>query len=232
MGFKIIYIDVESTGTQVYKHDIVQLSGFIEIDGKEVDSFDWYMQPFNYNTISPKALEINNLTIEKLRTFEKPQKVFMRFLHKISKYINVKDNKDKYILAGQNVSFDRDMLKLCFTKAGYQWEFGNYFDYRVLDLCALNMLLINAGLLKTDTIKLEVISELYDVPIEKAHNSWYDITTTRKIMRIIESAFLKTPTEVDISSLVKDSPIYQHIDHLQKEAHRKETKEREKGRST
>lgn len=49
---KIIYLDTETTGLDKEKNDVIQVAGIIEIDGKEVERFNIFCQPFSFENVS------------------------------------------------------------------------------------------------------------------------------------------------------------------------------------
>ena len=54
---KILYYDVETTGTDERKHSIHQLSGCIEIDGVVQEGFDYRTAPHPKSLVEPEALK-------------------------------------------------------------------------------------------------------------------------------------------------------------------------------
>ena len=107
---KVFYVDVETTGLEPKINDIIQLALIIEIDGKVVRKEKFEMQPFNYDNISPEALEVNGLSIEQIKGFDTPQIAYRKIVNILDKYIFKYDKKDKFIPAGYNVKFDVDFL--------------------------------------------------------------------------------------------------------------------------
>ncbi len=111
---KVLYFDVETTGTDPKVNDIVQLSGLIEIDGKIKEKFDFKMRPqdnglpgFIKNAIvDPEALAINGLTEEEIWNFADPKEVHKEIVKIFAKYIDKYDKSDKFYPAGYNVRFD------------------------------------------------------------------------------------------------------------------------------
>lgn len=55
---KLFFYDLETTGTNPARHGIHQISGKIVIDGKEMETFDYHVQPNPKAQIEPKALEV------------------------------------------------------------------------------------------------------------------------------------------------------------------------------
>ena len=58
---KILFFDVETTGTNAERHAVIQYAHIIEIDGKVVDERSWTIKPHDAAVVEPKAIEINGI---------------------------------------------------------------------------------------------------------------------------------------------------------------------------
>ena len=85
---KILYIDCETTGLNPIKNDILQLAFMIEINDKIVEKHNIFMQPFDYDTIEPQALEVNNLTIQQIKKFPHPRQIYPKLHQIFCKYVD------------------------------------------------------------------------------------------------------------------------------------------------
>lgn len=179
MNKKIFYLDIESTGLDSKQHDIISLAYLIEINGEIKEEGELFCQPFNYNTINAKALEVNNLTIVKIKEFPTPQETYKKLIKVLDKYIDKFDKNDKFSLAGYNVRFDVEFLREFFFK-NYDKYYGSYFDYHLLSIDTLLYLFDYKGLLKLENYKLITIAKHFGIEFE-AHNALSDIKTTRHI---------------------------------------------------
>ena len=63
---KILYFDTETTGLISVVHEIISISGIIEIEGKVVDVFDFYARPDG--KVSEKTLELIGFTLEQIKS--------------------------------------------------------------------------------------------------------------------------------------------------------------------
>lgn len=175
---KICWADVETTGFDPVKQDVIQLGIIIEIDNKIVDKKMLYCQPFHWDNISPKALEINNTTMEQIKDFPLPQEAYKEVVELFDKYINKYDKEDKFLLAGQNVKFDKKMMNGWFRKNENSY-FYSYFHKDNMDLMFLSETLKANDLLRTPNIKLGTICDYYQIPLD-AHDALNDIVATRE----------------------------------------------------
>lgn len=66
---KIVFFDLETTGTLVNKHGIHQLSGEIVVDGEVKETFDFRVQPNPKAEILQEALDVAGVTKEQILTY-------------------------------------------------------------------------------------------------------------------------------------------------------------------
>lgn len=177
---KIFFFDIESSGLDSIKNDILTLSGIVEIDGKVKDTINLKMQPFNYDNISKEALEINGLTLEEIKTFDDPKVAHKKLIGFFSKYIDRYNRKDKFTLAGYNIiKFDIPFLNEFFKKCNDKY-FGSWVNGYPLDVYQLVVLLKHLNAFNLDNIKLETIANELKIPI-KAHEAEADTVATREV---------------------------------------------------
>jgi len=93
MKKKIFYFDVESSGLDSKRNDILSLAYLIEINKEIVETGELFMQPFNYNTINAKALEVNKLSIAQIKEFPTPQETHIELVKLFDRHID-KFNKN------------------------------------------------------------------------------------------------------------------------------------------
>ena len=188
MKGKIFNFDVETTGTDPKKHDIVQLAYVITIDGHVEDKGNMLMQPFDYQSINPEALEVNKLTVEKLKLFPKPGEVYLNLCKMLSKYIDKYDRSDKFHPAGYNVGFDCDFLKEWFLKNNDVY-YGSWFNWKKIDPLHVLYFMDGLGIISLPDYKLETVCEHYGIPIE-AHDALSDIEATMRLIETLSQFFI------------------------------------------
>jgi oligoribonuclease (3'-5' exoribonuclease) len=116
----LLFIDTETTGLDPNINDIIQIAGILP-----GHRFNYYMKPINLANIDFTSLAVNNISVEKLSTFEDPGRVVSCIVRKLP--------GTKITLAGWNVHFDMLFLKSLFHKLRRK-DFDELFDYRVLDI--------------------------------------------------------------------------------------------------
>ena len=180
---KIIFIDTETGGVNPEKAALIQLSGIIRIDKKDVEKFNFYIKPFENSEVNEKALEVQGRTLDELKTekYIEEKEVYKQFINLLDKYIDKYDKTDKFIVAGYNVRFDVDILKALFQRHGNNFLFS-YLDSSMLDPLYSIRLLQIAGILPVlENNKLETWCKHFGIEL-KAHDSLEDIVATKKLI--------------------------------------------------
>lgn len=180
---KIIFIDTETGGVNPEKAALIQLSGIIRIDKKDVEKFNFYIKPFENSEVTEKALEVQGRTLEELKTdkYVEEKEVYKQFINLLDKYIDKYDRTDKFIVAGYNIRFDVDILKAFFQRHGNNFLFS-YLDSSMLDpLYSIRLLQIAEVLPVLENNKLETWCKYFGIEL-KAHDSLEDIEATKKLI--------------------------------------------------
>lgn len=180
---KIIFIDTETGGVNPEKAALIQLSGIIRIDKKDVEKFNFYIKPFENSEVTEKALEVQGRTLKELKTdkYVEEKEVYKQFINLLDKYIDKYDRTDKFIVAGYNVRFDVDILKAFFQRHGNNFLFS-YLDSSMLDpLYSIRLLQIAEILPVLENNKLETWCKHFGIEL-KAHDSLEDIEATKKLI--------------------------------------------------
>ena len=185
---KIFYFDIESTGTDKIKNDIIQLSGIIEIDGKVKETFNFRCQPFDYDNVQQEALDVTGLKLEDIKKYPSPRDVYNDLVELMAKYVNKFDRNDKFYPAGYNVGFDVGFLNEFFKKNGDNY-YGSWFNWRLIDGLALIHFLDYCGKFDLENHKLSTVCDHFNIKIN-AHDALSDIEATKKVINKIEE-FLK-----------------------------------------
>ena len=180
---KIIFIDTETGGVNPEKSALIQLSGIIRIDKKDIEKFNFYIKPFENSEVNEKALEVQGRTLDELKTekYIEEKEVYKQFINLLDKYIDKYDKTDKFIVAGYNVRFDVDILKAFFQRHGNNFLFS-YLDSSMLDpLYSIRLLQIAEVLPVLENNKLETWCKHFEIEL-KAHDSLEDIEATKKLI--------------------------------------------------
>lgn len=178
---KILWYDTETTGL-TENSAMFQISGVIEIDGEVKEEFDIFCHPHEDADISEQALEVTGMSREELDGFQSPKKAYEELVEIFSKYIDKFDREDKFIIAGQNVKFDIDVLNRFFKRNNDNY-LGSFLNYKqVFDTLSVYTALEIANVVpKLENHKLETICKIMGVELSNAHNSLADIKATKEV---------------------------------------------------
>ena len=114
---KLLFFDLETTGTNPGKHGIHQISGQIVIDGIVKESFDFHVQPNPKAIIEDEALAVAGVTREQIAQYPPMATVYAQFIAMLGKYVDKFNKKDKFFLVGyNNAAFDNQFLRGFFCR--------------------------------------------------------------------------------------------------------------------
>lgn len=184
---KVLAFDCETTDKNPQTCGLITLSGAIVIDSVVTEYFDFKMRPFQDDSITEEALEINKVTRAEIEMYPEPTHVMKKhILPMFDQYVRKFDKKDKFFPFGYNVGFDITVLDSFFRKCGQRYGSGSYQNWASLDLMqSVNVMLFTGTL--PDSLpnrKLGTIAKHFNVPIQ-AHIGLSDIKATLKIAQHI-----------------------------------------------
>jgi DNA polymerase-3 subunit alpha len=171
-----LWIDVETTGLNEKKNDIIQLACIPIINGVVQPTFNEYCQPFNFNAIEPEALKVHGLTLEMIDTFQPPNVMFDKFIDYIKSF------GVKFTIAGFNVNFDKRFLSASFSKISKNQDFSKLFTIDIH--CTYKRATDVKSKIASKSLKLEALANLYGIKIN-AHDALSDISATIEVDKII-----------------------------------------------
>lgn len=183
----IIVFDFETGGLDVATLEPVQIAG-LALDPRTlqpIDHFVSYMKPLDFDNLHPKAMEKNNIPVEKLREAPVQELVWGQFAAWCKKHRR-KGPTTAPIAAGKNIlRFDLPIAdRLCRTY-GHTDKAGkpNIFNDRpILDLEELAWLWFES----TDELpnyKMDTLRDYFGLSKEGAHDALVDTTQTAELLR-------------------------------------------------
>lgn len=203
-----LWVDIETTGRQADRHDVIQLACIPVINGKPQQSFNEFCQPTNYKDIEQGAIDTHGIQIAQMRTFQEQDVMLEKFITYLKSF-NV-----KFVISGFNVSFDKRFLSATFAKHGKSHEFFSYFDLQIHDTYSRAKEVKTK--LGTENLKLETLAKHFSVTI-KAHDALSDISATMQVDKEIgkllgeEEDHFETSQDEFTSSIVFPEPAQLHI---------------------
>ncbi len=165
----MIIIDIEASGTEYQLHSIVSL-GAVDFNNP-TRQFYRECQIWPGAHINDEALAVNGFTKAQITDTSKLSEADL-----VTEFIEWSEMCDNRTLVGQNVSFDRDMLKAAVMRSHQNWT----LPYRTLDthtMCYMHML--KRGLTppfdeqhKRSALNLDAIMTYCGIPEEpEPHNA-------------------------------------------------------------
>ncbi len=170
---KLAFIDIETTGLSLDKHEIIQIGCVLvsqDNDGnknfKITEEFEIKIKPENITTADPVALKINGYNEANWKDGVKLKEAMETLSRKT----------DGAMMVGHNVSFDWAFLEKAFEKTGVK----NNMHHRKLDTISIAF----AKLYDIDGVEkvsLKFLCEHFGVENKKAHTALSDARATFEI---------------------------------------------------
>jgi DNA polymerase III subunit epsilon len=181
---RILWFDLETTGTDKVKHGIIQIAAMIERDNRIIAEREWTMNPVN-KLIDPKALEVNGMTVEQIRSFLPSHQVYSEFNMFLDQHGFRKQKDKRYIPGGYNAGFDLDFISQWYLEmSGGPYAFWGHLQFQPIDPYPTIVSMWRAGVIPTENCKLETICNHFGIPID-AHDAMSDIRASRELARMV-----------------------------------------------
>lgn len=186
MKSKKCFIDVETTGTDISKHSIQQISVVIlDENDVEVGAFNHKMRPFKPD-YEYGALSITNLTPEELFSNERPSSLeaFDEFKTFLNQHVNRYDRKDKLLFVAYNSEFDERFVREWFNEHNDSY-YNAYFWVPSLCLMKTAAWVLRDHRDRLSNFKLGTVCKMAGIEFKEtdAHDSSYDIKKTIELYR-------------------------------------------------
>jgi len=166
---KLAFIDIETTGLDVLKHEIIEIGCVITTpEFKVLEKFEIKIKPEHIENADPVALKVNHYKEEEWMggvTLEEAMEAFS---------LKVKD----CIMVGQNVAFDSGFLECAYSKT----KTKNLMHYHRLDTISLAW----AKLHREPDLEHFSLRELclrFGIKNEKAHTALADAYATYELYK-------------------------------------------------
>ena len=194
MSSKILYLDVETTGLDPVKNDIVQLAWIVEIDGKAREQVSVLVIPPDGAAIDPEAMEVHGMALRDLRIRgHKPSTAKAMFEDSLSRYVARFHPKDKFTPCAFNGTFDISFLSGFYEKQGDVY-LGSWINRRLLlDPLPILRALSYLGKLDMSGHHLKDVCEYFGIPLQ-AHEAASDCHALRCVMHEVLGLLRSCPT--------------------------------------
>lgn len=185
---KLLFFNLETTGTYPGKHGIHQMSGMIVIDGEIKEKFDFKVRPNPQAEILDEALEVAGVTRDQILAYPPMGEVYHQFVDGIlAKYVDRYNKTDKFFLVGyNNASFDNQFLRGFFLQNGDKY-FGSWFWSNSIDVMVLATPYLAARRTEMKDFKQGTVAKTLGIQVDdtKLHDALYDIEICKAIYDIV-----------------------------------------------
>jgi len=181
---KLFIFDVETGGLDHRHSPILELAYVLRHPKGRIEGV-LQMKPFPGDMICLEALEVNKLTISRIKKFLDPEYAFKKLVDTLDSVICRYDAQDKAYPVAYNGHFDYDFLRSFFKKCGNEFA-GSYFNNKVIDPLALLRYIDYKDGLNLSSYKLTEVCRHFAIPLENAHTALGDVLALEKLLDIVD----------------------------------------------
>lgn len=187
----VIYADIETGGLIPGVHPIIQLAAIKEVGGVVVSEMNVKIRPFKGSKISPKALEVNGITISDLKN--NPDRIeikeaMARFLAFCGLDNSFTPKHNRVYFCGYNsIKFDFPHLENAAAYCGIDYFYAK-FHFPGIDVAALAADRLRGERHKLADFKLITVAKYFGVDVEgQAHDALFDVRVTRELYKKVRN---------------------------------------------
>lgn len=188
---KLLFFDLETTGTKPEANGIHQISGAVVINGETKEKFNLHVQPHPNAVIEQGALDVAGVTKEQIMSYPSMPEVFYKFISMLSKYVDRYDRNDKFYLVGyNNASFDNQFLRAWFGHNGDKY-FGSWFWPNCIDVMVMATPYLADRRSQMFNFRQGTVAKTLGITVEedKLHDAMYDIDICKAIYDIVVAKY-------------------------------------------
>ena len=176
MPKKVLFIDTETGGRDPGKHSLLSVALVIWEDMKIIDSLEILIND-GILSVTKEALEINRIDLEE---HKKNAISSLEAIRRIKVFTGKHfAPREKITLAGHNVHFDADFLKLLFSRNNQ--NFSDLFSHRIIDTSSILHFLFLSGQIKDKAVSSDEAFDLFGIEVEGRHTALGDAIATAKL---------------------------------------------------
>ncbi len=186
MEDKLLFIDTETGGLDPDEHSLLSLAMVVWDDMKITDSTEILINDGQLK-VTKEALSINNINIEEHKKQAiTPSEAVEKMIDFIRKNF---PEKRKITVAGHNVHFDIDFLKVLLNNTGI--NFSHYFSHRIIDTSSILYYLYLSGSIKQKATSSDEAFLLFEIKVNGRHTALGDAIATAELFNKLISLMQK-----------------------------------------
>lgn len=176
MTDRLLFIDTETGGLDPNRHSLLSLAMVVWEDMKIIDTQEILIND-GVLSVTEEALSINKIDIEEhKKTAISSTQTIEEMLLFIGKHFPA---QKKITLAGHNVHFDADFLKVLFSQNNK--DFSRYFSHRIIDTSSILYYLYLAGRIEQKAVSSDEAFDLFEIDVHGRHTAMGDAIATAKL---------------------------------------------------
>ena len=170
---RLLFIDTETGGVNSHKDALFEVALIVWEDGKILDQKLWSIATED-KYWTARALEVNGINPELHNQTAISRATAARDIREfVKKYFPEGQAK----LAGHNVSFDRDFLRVLIMEESDS-NYFTLFSYRLTDTMAILNFLVAFGKLPDEVLSSDGAFKYFDIKIANRHSAMGDVEGT------------------------------------------------------
>ena len=189
-GYKSVFLDVETTGTDVENNNIFQICAIVTDEQyEEIDRIDLRFTPLSMEHVMPEALQKTGMSEDTLDNLQlKATDAYRQFVGFLARHCDKYNKADKLHFVAYNAKFDADFMREFFKKNGDSF-FGSWFwnpPICVMQAAAWMTMRVRGAL---PNFRLETLCKCAELGWDDslAHDASYDIAQTLALFKYIRS---------------------------------------------
>lgn len=185
-----LFLDVETTGTNPVRDSIIQMAGLVRKDGVELETFNWYLKPYNEGKITPALATKLRVTQEQAEAFPDQSIAFCKLNDLLARCGIDEDNKA--FLCGYNTKFDSDFLNALF-QFNQNFRMWYLFYTPVQDVMSVAAFALAKIRPYMKNFKLTTVYEtVFKESFPNAHDAMSDIKATVRLWDFLNNNLIPT----------------------------------------
>ncbi len=196
---KRLFCDCETSGLDSQKNSLLQLSGYVEINGIIKREFNFKAAPLPGDSYTPEALKINNLTVEQINAFPPAGVAYKELIAYMTPFVGKFDRADKFMFLAYNAPFDAGFVRSWFKKLGDNY-FGSWFFNPPIDIMVLAAHHLEHERHLLPNFKLATVAKHLGIDFNEdhLHDAMFDVELCREVyLRLAPESDAKMENQAD-----------------------------------